>query len=387
MMSKHSKNISTENSCCSKENTKSIKTQENKSLEGGCDTAKKEGFWAVINRMDPIYKLSILAVSVGYLSYFLGGAASFERFSQTIFSIMNAAWWSILLGILMVGVLEKIPRKYVVGVLGRRCGRRCGTCSIRGIFRATLAGCVLDLCNHGVLMIGAKLYQRGATLGQTFAFLISTPWNSFSMVILMMALIGWKWTLVFIVLSMVVGFITGLIVDYFMEGKVIANNPNRIELEGNFSFWQEARVDFKGVRFDRYFFKTLLKDGYLGSKMILKWIFFGIALTGFINSAIDTQTYKEFFGPTLSGLGLTLVFATIVQTCSEGSSPVGADLVTRALAPGNGFTFMMAGASTDYTEILILRGITKSWKTALLLPALTVFQILLLGYMLNHFHA
>ena len=43
----------------------------------------------------------------------------------------------------------------------------------------------------------------------------------------------------------------------------------------------------------------------------------------------------------------------------------------------------MAGAATDYTEVLVLRETTASWKLALLMPIVTVPQILLLGWMLN----
>ena len=30
-------------------------------------------------------------------------------------------------------------------------------------------------------MVGAKLYERGASIGQVMAFLIASPWNSFSL--------------------------------------------------------------------------------------------------------------------------------------------------------------------------------------------------------------
>ncbi|MEC7028819.1 MAG: ATPase, partial [Pseudomonadota bacterium] len=63
--------------------------------------------------------------------------------------------------------------------------------------------------------------------------------------------------------------------------------------------------------------------------------------------------------------------------------PIGADLVTRAGAPGNGFTFLMAGVATDYTEILVIKEFTKKWAIALSLPLITVPQVLLLGWIMN----
>jgi uncharacterized membrane protein YraQ (UPF0718 family) len=59
--------------------------------------------------------------------------------------------------------------------------------------------------------------------------------------------------------------------------------------------------------------------------------------------------------------------------------------MTRAAAPGNAFAFLMAGVSTDYTEILVMREATKSWKIAFFLPLVTVPQIVLLGWLMNQF--
>jgi uncharacterized membrane protein YraQ (UPF0718 family) len=83
------------------------------------------------------------------------------------------------------------------------------------------------------------------------------------------------------------------------------------------------------------------------------------------------------------GLGLTVLAATIIEVCSEGSVPIAADLMNRAAAPGNAFTFLMAGVATDYTEVMVIRDTTRSWKLALFLPLVTVPQVILIGALLN----
>jgi uncharacterized membrane protein YraQ (UPF0718 family) len=82
---------------------------------------------------------------------------------------------------------------------------------------------------------------------------------------------------------------------------------------------------------------------------------------------------------------VTLVAATIIEVCSEGSAPIAADLMTRAEAPGNSFAFLMTGVSTDYTEIMVLKDTTRSWKIALFLPLVTVPQVVILALILNTF--
>ena len=83
--------------------------------------------------------------------------------------------------------------------------------------------------------------------------------------------------------------------------------------------------------------------------------------------------------PAWAGLGLTVLAATLLEIYSEGSTPIAADLLTRAGAPGNSFAFLMTGVSADYTEIMVLREATKSWRIALFPPLLTVPRAILIS--------
>jgi hypothetical protein len=84
------------------------------------------------------------------------------------------------------------------------------------------------------------------------------------------------------------------------------------------------------------------------------------------------------------GLVVTLIFATIIEVCSEGSSPLAFEIYNQSGAFGNSFVFLLSGVATDYTEIgLIWSNIGK--KAALWLPIITVPQVLILGYIFNLF--
>jgi uncharacterized membrane protein YraQ (UPF0718 family) len=235
-------------------------------------------------------------------------------------------------------------------------------------------------------MIGAKFYERGASLGQVMAFLIASPWNSVSLTFILVALIGLKWTLVFIVLSMLVAIISGLVFEKLVERGVLPPNPNRMEIREGFRFWPEARKGLAGVKWSPAFLIETLRAGIVESQMILRWLFLGVIIAGAMRAFITPDAlYEHYFGPTALGLFVTLVIATIVEVCSEGAAPVATDIINRAGAVGNGFTFLMAGVATDYTEIMVLRETTKSWKIALFLPLVTVPQVIILGYILNQF--
>jgi len=299
-------------------------------------------------------------------------------FAGGIYELFNQMWWGIVLGILFVGLLARVPRELVMGVLGRNAG-------LGGLLRATSAGVLLDLCSHGILAVGMKLYERGASIGQVMAFLLASPWNSFSLTLILFGLIGVGWTMMFIILSLIIGVITGLVFDALVQRGTLPENPWRemlAEEKPLGPMWTEFR---SSIVYSWGGTARLLKDGVEGSRVVIRWTFFGLLLAALIRALVPEDAFATWFGASFLGLWLTLLAATVIEVCSEGATPIAADLMNRAAAPGNSFTFLMAGVATDYTEIMSIRDTTKSWKIALFLPLISVPQVMLLGYILNRF--
>ncbi|MBT8043738.1 MAG: permease [Verrucomicrobiae bacterium] len=356
--------------CCSQKEPSPAPSEDDKpSCCGG--SGKKKIDWLLWG--------SLVLVVAGYLGHlFLNDMLHVQaaHFCAGVFELMNKMWWGLALGIIAVGVLGWVPREWVAAVLGKP-----GT--VNGILRAMGAGLILDLCNHGILLVAMKLYERGASYGQTLAFLIASPWNSLSLTLILFALIGIKWTLVFIVLSALIAVLTGLLVEMLVKSGRMAKNPNEAELPVGFKLWPEVKATLKKSKINHTLLGKMLKAGLGESRMILRWIFFGTVLAAAIRTLVPAEVFADWFGPTWIGVLLTLVAATVIEVCSEGSSPIAADLVTRAAAPGNGFAFLMAGAATDYTEIMALKETTRSWKMAFVLPLLTLPQVVIVAWAIN----
>ncbi|MEK9711001.1 MAG: permease [Thalassolituus sp.] len=327
------------------------------------------------------------AVVIGYVGFLVFGhdmgadaAASvlpdwLGTMFHTSFEMVNAMWWGILSAAFFVGILGRIPREVVMSVLGKG-----GT--KRGVFRATMAGLLLDLCNHGILMVGMKLYERGASIGQVMAFLIDSPWNSLTLTLILVGLIGLQWTLLFIVASMLIAWISGWIFDGLVAKNVLPANPHQTDFE-EIEFWPTLKASWGQHDWTPKALILMFWQGLKESKMVLRWVVFGVVLVALIRAFVPPESFGVWFGASLTGLLLTLLATTLIEVCSEGSSPIAADLFNRAGAPGNAFTFLMAGAATDYTEIMALKETTRSWKIALYLPLVTVPQVLLIGWLMN----
>lgn len=330
-------------------------------------------------KFDPILHGSLAVLATALVLYFAGvNLPWLHHFATAVIELLSRMWWGVALGIVFVGIMGKIPREYFTALLGR------GD-TFSGVVRAAIAGLFLDLCSHGILMVGAKLYERGASLAQVMTFLISSPWNSISLTIILISLIGLKWTLVYIVASALIAILSGVVYLGLVKAGKLPANPHSADLPQGFNIVADAKARLKNFKPNAEFFKSIAKDGLKESTMIIKWLLFGVIIAALIRAFIPADIFADWFGPTLAGLFLTLIATTIIEVCSEGSAPIASELVTRAAAPGNAFAFLMAGVSTDYTEMLVLREFTKSWKVALSLPLVTVPQVLVLGYIMNMF--
>jgi uncharacterized membrane protein YraQ (UPF0718 family) len=156
----------------------------------------------------------------------------------------------------------------------------------------------------------------------------------------------------------------------------------------DFSIIKDIKRRFKDYKFTRGNVKHAIVGTLQGSwaltKMVMWWLIIGMLMAAFARTVVSHDLFLQYMGPTLLGLIVTLFFATIIEVCSEGSSPLAFEIFDQTGAFGNSFTFFMAGVVTDYTEIgLIWHNIGR--KAALWIPIITVPQILFLSYLFNIF--
>lgn len=359
-------------SCCGSAGAAASSNVHTSKKAPACCEADESG------RPDYLFWTAFALVVVLYAAHFFTSSmqTSIGMMAHAVFELFNTMAIGLVIGVLMVAVLSKVPREFVVAILGSHTG-------LKGLVKATIAGLLLDLCSHGILMVGAKLYERGASTGQVMAFLIASPWNSLSLTIILIALIGFGWTLCFIVLSVVVAIITGWVFDTCVHRGMLPSNPHKTDLPENFNIKREAKAAIKNIQITRSSAWDFVVTGVKESKMVIKWLFIGIILAALIRAFVPEDYFASYFGPTFLGLLVTIFAATVIEVCSEGSTPIAADIFNRANAPGNGFAFLMTGVSTDYTEIMVLKDTTKSWKIALFLPLITVPQIVAMALVLN----
>lgn len=328
---------------------------------------------------DRFLQINALIVAVLFVlgvADLVGMDSALGRAAHTVHELFGVMWWGILIAIFVIGILDKLPQELIIALMGR-------PGSQSGIYRSAIAGVLLDLCSHGILMVAAKLYERGISAGQMVAFLIASPWNSISLTFILIGLIGLGWTLTFIILSLVIAVISGLIFDALTRRGTLPANKAVVDLPDEYPIVAEGRKALAAIDWRPAGIADFCIDGIRGARIVLRWLLFGLVVAAAVRAFVPPESFAAWFGPTLFGLAATLIATSIFEVCSEGSVPIAAELMNRAGAPGNSFTFLLAGVATDYTEVMVVKETTASWKISLFIPLITVPQVLLLGALLN----
>jgi uncharacterized membrane protein YraQ (UPF0718 family) len=315
----------------------------------------------------PFYKERVFIVLVITLSLLLISflIKPLNPFYVAFIEYLRLIWWAVLLGFLLGGVIDYfVPEETVMRFLGKR--------EKRTIFFAVIFGFLMTACSHGILAISMQLYKKGASTASVIAFLLASPWANLPMTVLLFGFFGFK-AIFLVVSAIVIAIITGFVYQLLEKYNLIGEHRHKKTLK------------IKKVKIKKDI-KSIVKGVSSGSwnltKMVLWWILIGMLMASFARAFIPHHIFMKYMGPSLLGLFVTLVLATIIEVCSEGSSPLAFEIYNQTAAFGNAFTFLMAGVATDYTEIgLIWSNIGK--KAAIWLPIITIPQILLVSYLFN----
>jgi uncharacterized membrane protein YraQ (UPF0718 family)/YHS domain-containing protein len=324
------------------------------------------------NRLFIIASLATLLLAASFVIPILA------PFGKAFLSYLKTIWWAVLLGLLVGGIIDYyVPQEYISKVLS---GKKPST-----IFISVFLGFLMSACSHGILALSIQLHKKGASNPAVVSFLLASPWANFTITVMLIGFFGLK-GLFIIIASIIVAINTGLIFMFLERKGLIENNKNTLEVLEGFSILRDFRLRAKSYEFGlatlRADFRGILKGFFSLSNMVLWWIILGMLIASVAGAYIPVHFFHKFMGPTLLGLIVTLALATIIEVCSEGSSPLAFEIYRQTGALGNSFVFLMAGVATDYTEIgLLWQNVGR--RTAIWLPVITVPQIVVIGYIAN----
>jgi hypothetical protein len=331
-----------------------------------CQEAAKKPFFK--NKLFIVFLSVLILIALSFYLPFL------EPFRKSFLIYFKTIWWAVLLGLFLGGVIDYyIPREYISKILAGKSGST--------IFNAVFIGFLMSACSHGILALSIQLHKKGASNPAVVSFLLASPWANITITFMLIGFFGLKGILI-ILAAIIVAINTGFVYMWLEKKGLIEKNKNIIEVAEGFSIRKDMRQRAHNYRFSLKDITGVIKGSFTLADMVLWWILIGMLIASLAGAYIPVHFFHKFMGPTLLGLIVTLALATVIEVCSEGSSPLAFEIYRQTGALGNSFVFLMAGVATDYTEIGLL-WTNVGRRVALWMPIVTVPQIVALGYLFN----
>jgi len=310
------------------------------------------------------------------------GITLLNEFWVGFYEYLLLIWWAIVLGFVIGGIIDYlVPSEYISKFLSRPEKKTIGW--------AVVLGFLMSACSHGILAISMEFYRKGASVPAVIAFLMASPWANLPITLLLFSFFGINAFLI-IISAIVIAVFTGLIYQVLDRKGWIERSKHTSHVSKDFSVkadmknrWASYKKNQDPAKASKLI-KGVGNGAWSLTKMVMWWILLGMIFASAARAFIHPELFISYLGPTLLGLAVTLVVAMIIEVCSEGSAPFAFEIFRQTGALGNSFTFLMAGVATDYTEIGII-GSNIGKRAAILLPIVTVPQIIILGYIFNIF--
>ena len=281
---------------------------------------------------------------------------------------MMAPW--LLVGFLLAGVVSVLlPRKWVVGVMGRARGWR-------GVLNAVLMGVPLPVCSCGVLPLTAGLRKAGAGAGAVAGFLISTPQTGIDSILATSALMGPVFAVARPLAAFATGLAGGVVVDVLTRGEAADATIEKTKKECRCCccHCHETHDDSpsRAQNADSNLLVRILRTGYgelLGE--VARPLAVGLIFAAVVTAFVPANFFATVFGGSdWLVMPLMVLVGFPMYVCSTASIPIAASLVTKGLTPGAAFVFLMVGPAINaasMTAVAKMIGVKASVAYALVI--------------------
>jgi len=243
---------------------------------------------------------------------------------------------------------------------------------------AALFGVVTPFCSCSSIPLFIGFVSAGIPLGVTFAFLITSPLVNEASLALFPALFGWKITIIYNVIGILIGVTGGIVIQKLRMEKYI--EPSLLKFKSGKEIEKKnSKVKFSKLVVIWWF------EGWTITKSLIPYVLLGIGVGALIHGFIPANFFEHYLS---SKQWWAVPVATLVgvplYANSVGVIPIMEALVSKGVSLGTALAFMTATVTLSIPEALILK---KAMKLPLLITffGITTVGIMILGYFFNFF--
>lgn len=251
-----------------------------------------------------------------------------------------------------------------------------------GYLLGSVFGAITPFCSCSSIPVFLGFTSAGIPVGITMAFLITSPLINEVAVLLLLSLLGWKFTLLYVLVGMAVGILGGIFLDAIKAERWLQSFAAKALAKG-----KNSDSSIKAKPIETLSFKK--RHAFAKNEMIeifgrvWKWVIIGVGLGAALHGFVPEGWIQENLGngqwwsvPAAVLLGIPL------YSNATGVIPVMESLIKQGLPIGTTLAFCMSTVAASFPEFILLKQVMQ-WRLLGVLFAILLIAFTLIGYIFN----
>lgn len=258
-----------------------------------------------------------------------------------------------------------------------------------GYFAGSAFGTVTPFCSCSSIPVFLGFTSAGIPLGITMSFLITSPLINEIAVLLLFSLLGWKFTLVYIVFGMLIGMLGGWFLDAIgaerwlqpFAAKAMQKAQDKKEQQDGANTPALGAQETKMTFAQRHeFAKTEMTE--IVSR-VWKWVFIGVGIGAGLHGFVPDGWIQAHLG---AGQWWSVPASVLVgiplYSNATGVIPIMEGLLSNGLPIGTTLAFCMSTVAASVPEFVMLKQVMQ-WRLLGILFSLLLTAFTLMGWIFN----
>ena len=259
-----------------------------------------------------------------------------------------------------------------------------GKTRVVGYFMGSGFGAITPFCSCSSIPLFLGFTSARIPLGITMSFLITSPLINEIAVVMLWSLLGWKFTLIYVVVGVLAGVIGGAIMDalkaerwlqpFVLEKFASPQTPTVADSSGptrKVKLTWDQRHEFAWNE---------AKDIF---QRVWKWVIIGVGVGAGIHGFVPENFIADHLGDgQWWSVPIAVTMGIPLYTNVTGIIPVMESLLTKGLPIGTTLALCMSTVAVSLPEILMLKQVMR-WKLLALFIVLMLVIFSLVGWLFN----
>lgn len=238
---------------------------------------------------------------------------------------------------------------------------------------SALLGTVTPFCSCSSIPLFIGFVRAGLPAGVVFSFLISSPLVDLGSIILLSSIFGFKITLIYVLLGLVIAVLGGALIgkmdsdkyfaDFIKKGKAVETGIISMSKKDRLIYAKEQTLN-------------IVKKLYI-------YVFIGVGIGALIHNYIPSEYISAVLGSDkIFAVPLAVIIGAPVYADIFGVIPVAESLYIKGAGIGTVMAFMMAVTALSLPSIIMLKQVIKG-RFLLFFILIVITGIIISGYLFN----